>query len=137
MFEFWKKYIENIEGHYRIDVQVSSNNDSRSHGGEVGQLYFTMHSTSDGRGEKSLPVGFKSGFHQPGASYTAVVATDEVPDLKAVEIVWKYDSSFFNPLTWRLFNTPKVFIKKVTVDALELNKRQVNIDATFFLCFNL
>lgn len=82
-----------------------------------------MHSTSDGRGEKSKPVGFKSGFYEPETSYTGVVATDEVPDLRALEIEFKFNSSLLNPLSWRFFNTPKIFLKKVTIDALELNKR--------------
>lgn len=124
-----RNFIKNLnynpvsEAHYRIAIQISNSNESQQHGGEIGQLHFTMHSTSDGKGVKSTTVGFRSGFHEPGASYTAVVATDEVPDLRAIEIEWKYNSSFFNPLTWRLLHTPKVFLKKVTVDALELNKR--------------
>lgn len=116
-------YFRILGGHYRIGVQISNTNSSKDHGGEIGQLFFIMHSTSDGKGDKSEPVGFRSGFHQPGASYTGLVAADEVPDLRAIEIEWKYNSSFFNPLTWRFFNTPKLFLKKVTVESLELNKR--------------
>ncbi|XP_023313052.1 uncharacterized protein LOC111693137 isoform X2 [Anoplophora glabripennis] len=81
-----------------------------------------MHSTSDGRGQKSRPAGFISGYHKPGALHVGVVATDEVPHLKAVEVEWKYNSSLFNPLTWRILTTPKIFINKVTVEALEINE---------------
>ncbi|KAJ8931802.1 hypothetical protein NQ314_015258 [Rhamnusium bicolor] len=110
-------------GHYRLIVQISSNNESKLHGGEIGQLLFTMHSTSDGKGVKSNPVGFVSGYHEPGALYMGVVATDEIPHLKAVEIEWKYNSSLFNPLTWRMFSTPKIFLKKVTVEVLGIDER--------------
>ncbi|XP_023313050.1 pancreatic triacylglycerol lipase isoform X2 [Anoplophora glabripennis] len=109
-------------GHYRLIVQISNNTDSVDHGGEIGQLLFTMHSTSDGRGQKSRPAGFISGYHKPGALHVGVVATDEVPHLKAVEVEWKYNSSLFNPLTWRILTTPKIFINKVTVEALEINE---------------
>lgn len=82
-----------------------------------------MHSTSDGKGDKSMPVGFRRGFHEPGASYTGVVATNEIQILKAIEIEFKYNSSLLNPLTWRILNKPKVFLKKVTVDLMALNQR--------------
>lgn len=82
-----------------------------------------MHSTSDGRGQKSRPAGFFNGYHRPGALYMGVVATDEVPHLKAVEVEWKFNSSIFNPLTWRILTTPQIFVKKVTVEALEINER--------------
>ncbi|CAG9830045.1 unnamed protein product [Diabrotica balteata] len=108
--------------HYRITVQVSNSNYSRTHGGEIGQLIFTMHSTSDGRGHKTEPIGFISGFHEPGGLYTGVVATDSVPHMKAIEIEWKYNSSLFNPLTWRILTTPKIYLNKITVDALEISQ---------------
>lgn len=112
-----------LGSHYRIAVQVSISDESKIHGGEIGQLIFIMHSTIDGKGKKTTPVGFVSGFYEPGASFISVVATDAVPHLKAVEIEWRYNSSLFNPLTWRILTTPKIFLKKVTVEALEINER--------------
>ncbi|CAG9862325.1 unnamed protein product [Phyllotreta striolata] len=112
--------------HYRIVVQVSNSNVSKIHGGEVGQLYFTMHSTSNGRGRKSTPVGFVSGFHEPGSLYMGVVATDSVPHLRAVEIEWRFNSSLFNPLTWRLWTQPQIYLKKITVESLE-NEESVTV----------
>ena len=52
-----------------------------------------------------------------------VVATDEIKNLKAVEIEWKYNSKLFNPLTWRLLTTPKIYLTKVTVESLENQQR--------------
>lgn len=112
--------------HYRIVVQVSSSNMSKIHGGEIGQLYFTMHGTTDGRGHKTNPVGFVSGFHEPGGLYMAVVATDSVPHLRAVELEWRYNSSLFNPLTWRILATPRIYLKKITVEALE-NEESITV----------
>ncbi|CAH1155998.1 unnamed protein product [Phaedon cochleariae] len=111
------------KSHYRIIVQISDSNSSRLHGGEVGQLFFTMHSTSDGRGQKTAPVGFHSGFHRPGEAHMGVVAAEGVARLRAVQIEWRYNSSFVNPLTWRLMSTPKIYLKKVTIEALEINER--------------
>ncbi|KAJ8982425.1 hypothetical protein NQ317_007773 [Molorchus minor] len=112
-----------FRGHYRITVHISNSTESKLHGGEIGQLMFTMHSTSDGKGHKSNPVGFVNGYHEPGAVHMGVVAANEVRHLRAIEIEWKYDSSFFNPLTWRILSTPKIFIKKVIVEGLESNER--------------
>lgn len=109
--------------HYRITVKVSDNDESRSHGGEIGQLTFTMHATSDGRGAKTSPVTFMSGYYEPGVIYTKVVATDELKKLKAVEIEWSYNSTLLNPLTWRFFSTPKIYLKKITVESLETQGR--------------
>lgn len=110
-------------GHYRITAQISNSTESKKSGGEIGQLHFTMLSTSDGKGIRSDPVPFISGFHQPGAIMTGVVATSEVPRLKAVEVEFKYNTSVLNPLTWRFLNTPKIYLKKLTIESLELNER--------------
>lgn len=83
-----------------------------------------MHSTTDGRGQKSRRAALNSGgYHEPGAIYKAVIAADEVPHLKAVEVEWQYHSSVFNPLTWRLTSSPRVYLAKVTVEALEIRER--------------
>lgn len=54
-----------------------------------------------------------------GVIYTKVVASDELKKLKAVEIEWSYNSTLLNPLTWRFFSTPKIYLKKITVESLE------------------
>lgn len=111
------------KGHYRVIVKVSDSEESRKHGGEIGQLMLTMHSTTDGSGPKSSPVGFVSGYYEPGGYYMKVVATDELKNLKAVELEWAFNSSLFNPLTWRILSTPKIYLTKITVESLENNQR--------------
>lgn len=119
---FWLTFI--IGGHYRVTVKISKSGESVQHGGEVGQLFFTMHSTTDGKGPKSNTVPLNSGgYHEPGQIYTAVIPTSEIPKLKAVEVEWRYKSSVFNPLTWRILAVPMIYIEKVTVDALEIRQR--------------
>jgi pancreatic triacylglycerol lipase len=110
-------------GHYRLTVKISDSGESKQHGGEIGQLFFTMHSTTDGKGPKSHPVALNSGgYHEPGKIYTAVVPTSEVPRLKAVEVEWRYQSSVLNPLTWRILAVPQIYVEKITVDALEIKQ---------------
>lgn len=101
-------------------MKISNSEESRLHGGEIGQLLLKMHSTTDGKGTASDKVPLNDGgYHEPGAAYSAVIAADEVPSLTAVEIEWNYQSSVFNPLTWRLISSPRIFITKVTVQELE------------------
>ncbi|XP_044272096.1 pancreatic triacylglycerol lipase isoform X1 [Tribolium madens] len=110
-------------GHYRITVKISNSGESIQHGGEVGQLFFTMHETTDGKGPKSHTVPLnKGGYHEPGKIYTAVVPTSEIKKIKAVEVEWRYQSSYLNPLTWRLLAVPKIYIEKITIDALEIRQ---------------
>lgn len=107
-----------------MEVVISNNEDSKLHGGEIGQILLVMHSTSDGKGFKSRSVALNSGgYHEPGGVYVGVVATDEVKQLKAIEVEWKYNSSLFNPLTWRFLATPRIYVANVTVQALEINQR--------------
>ncbi|KAF7274634.1 pancreatic triacylglycerol lipase-like [Rhynchophorus ferrugineus] len=111
------------KGHYRIRVRVSGSEESVRHKGEIGQLVFTMHNTIDGSAHKTSPVGFISGYYEPGEVYTRVVATDEIKHLRAVEIEWKYNSSLFNPLTWRLLTTPMIYLTDVVVETLETQQK--------------
>lgn len=83
-----------------------------------------MHETSDGKGPRSNSVGLNSGgYHEPGRTYTGVVAADEVHRLKAVEVEWRYESSLMNPLTWRILATPRIYVAEVVVEALEIGER--------------
>lgn len=112
-------------GHYLVKVNVSDSEDSRQHGGEIGQLYFTMHETSDGKGPRSSAAGFISGYYGPGDKLQKVIVADEVNNMKAIEVVWKYNSSLFNPLTWRILSNPKIYIDAIEIEALEIRKRYI------------
>lgn len=81
-----------------------------------------MHSTSDGKGFKSEAAAFKGGYHEPGKTYTGVIASDEVHNVKAVEVEWKYNSSLFNPLTWRILASPRIYLKSITIESLETQR---------------
>lgn len=110
--------------HYRITVHISNSTESKKHGGEVGQLLFTMHSTRNGKGSHSGRVALNDGgYHGPGFKYRAVVPALPVSHLKTIEIEWNYQSSVLNPLTWRIIQSPRIFISKVTVETLEFKQR--------------
>lgn len=113
-----------VGAHYKIGVDISNSTESKVHGGEVGQLVFKMHATRDGKGENSGEVPLNpGGYHEPGAHYLAVVPGHAISHLKTVEVQWKYHSSMLNPLTWRLLQSPRIYISKVKVESMESKQR--------------
>ncbi|GLV44467.1 uncharacterized protein CBL_10271 [Carabus blaptoides fortunei] len=114
-------------GHYRITVTISNTNESKVHGGEIGQLWFTAHSRLDennkGAGANSGRFALNNGrYHEPGVTYRTVVPATAINDIKAVTLEWQYHSSMFNPLTWRLLTAPRIYVTRVTIDSLESGK---------------
>lgn len=114
-------------GHYRLTVTISNTNESKVHGGEIGQLWFIVHSRLDesnkGAGANSGRFALNDGrYHEPGATYRTVVPATAINDLKAVTLEWQYHSSMFNPLTWRLLSAPRIYVTRVTIDSLESGK---------------
>ncbi|KAK4875022.1 hypothetical protein RN001_011444 [Aquatica leii] len=113
--------------HYRITVNVSNSNESKRHGGEIGQLIFKVHSTRDAKGTHSGELLLsEGGYHGPGMQIRAVVPGHAISHLKTVEVEWRYTSSVLNPLTWRLVKTPRIHVFSVRVDNLE-TKQSVTV----------
>lgn len=100
-------------------MTISDSQESQQHGGEIGQILLRMHGyDKDDLSSDKVPLE-DVGYHGPGSVHTAVIAADEVPQIKYVEVEWKYHSSMFNPLTWRIFASPRIFVTEVTVRVLE------------------
>ncbi|KRT86844.1 hypothetical protein AMK59_398, partial [Oryctes borbonicus] len=110
------------KGHYKITVAVANTEESKRHRGEVGTLWFTAHSTTDGTGPKSSKIQLNDGaYHEPGSTYTFVVAGDAIDKIKSVEAEFQYDTNVMNPLTWRMFSAPRLYISKIQLENLEMN----------------
>ncbi|XP_033196633.1 pancreatic triacylglycerol lipase [Bombus vancouverensis nearcticus] len=105
-------------GHYKVVVNVSKTNESVDHGGEVGTFVLKVIGQN---GEKSgrMPLSSQSTYYEPGSTHTVVLLGDVVGKLESVEISWEYRVSVFNPLTWRLLHTPRVYIDSLSVESLE------------------
>lgn len=113
-----------IEEHYKLSVQVSDSSESKKHGGEIGQLWFVLHDSTDMRGLKTNRVALnKGGYHEPGKLYTEIVSMDKTLHLKGLEVEWDYHSNVFNPLTWRLLASPRVHLAKIKVESLNPKER--------------
>ncbi|XP_066603487.1 inactive pancreatic lipase-related protein 1-like [Prorops nasuta] len=104
--------------HYRVTIKTSKTNESLTHGGEVGMFVVRAVGLNGKRTEKmQLSTGSK--YYEPGSVHTVVLPGETVGKLDHVEVSWEYQTSVFNPLTWRLFYTPRVYIDQLTIDSLE------------------
>ncbi|KAK0085747.1 hypothetical protein PV325_004484 [Microctonus aethiopoides] len=105
-------------GHYRVTINVSKTNESVDHGGEVGMFVIRV----IGEGSKTsgrLQLSENSKYYEPGSAHTVVLPGEVVGKPEAVEITWEYQTSMFNPLTWRLLHKPKAYIDSLAIDSLE------------------
>lgn len=86
-----------------------------------------------------MPLSSQSTYYEPGSTHTVVLLGDVVGKLESVEISWEYRVSVFNPLTWRLLHTPRVYIDSLSVESLEAAHRYVScyndIPSTFVSIF--
>lgn len=108
------------KAHYRITINISKTNESISYGGEVGTFTIKVISTNGKQTEK-MKLNQNSKYYEPGSVHTVVLPGEVVGKPDAVEITWEYQTSMFNPLTWRFLHTPRAYIDSLTVDSLEFN----------------
>ncbi|XP_031789464.1 pancreatic lipase-related protein 2 isoform X2 [Nasonia vitripennis] len=106
------------EAHYRVTINVSKTNESLNYGGEVGMFVIRVIGPN-GKMTERLSLSEHSKYYEPGTRHTAVIPGDVVGKVEAVEITWDYQTSMFNPLTWRLLHKPKAYIDSLTIKSLE------------------
>lgn len=90
------------------------------HGGEVGKFVMKVIGANEKMTEK-LQLSETSEYYEPGSTHTVVLSGDVVGKPEAVELTWEYQTSVFNPLTWRILHKPKAYIDFLTVDSLEFS----------------
>lgn len=110
------------EAHYKVTINISKTNESVLHGGEVGM--FVVHAISaNGKKTERMQLSLTSKYYEPGSTHTVVLPGNVVGKPQSVEITWEYKTSVFNPLTWRLFLVPRVYIDSLTIENLETAHR--------------
>ncbi|XP_051161707.1 inactive pancreatic lipase-related protein 1-like [Leptopilina boulardi] len=107
-------------GHYRVKINISKTVESMDHGGEVGKFVMKVIGANEKMTEK-LQLSETSEYYEPGSTHTVVLSGDVVGKPEAVELTWEYQTSVFNPLTWRILHKPKAYIDFLTVDSLEFS----------------
>ncbi|XP_076236592.1 pancreatic lipase-related protein 2 [Calliopsis andreniformis] len=106
------------KGHYKVTINISNTNESLDHGGEVGTFVIRVIGENEKKTER-IQLSSHLKYYEPGSIHTMVLAGDVVGKPEAVEISWEYQASVFNPLTWRLLHTPRVYIDSLTIESLE------------------
>ena len=111
-------FLQITEAHYKLTINISKTNESLLHGGEVG-LFVVRVFGVNGKKTEEMQLSPTSKYYEPGSTHTIVLPGDVVGKPHSVEIIWKYETRVWNPLTWRLFHTPRVYIDMLTVKNLE------------------
>lgn len=91
-----------------------------SHGGEIG-MFVVRAIGANGKKTERMKLNHTPKYYEPGSTHTAVLSGDIVDQPNSVEITWEYETSVFNPLTWRILTTPRVYIDSVIIESLETN----------------
>lgn len=106
--------------HYKVTIHISRTDESLDHGGEVGVFAIRVLG-ANGNATESMMLSENTKYYEPGSNHTAVLPGDAVDKPEAVEITWVYQTSVFNPLTWRLLHKPRAYIDSLTIASLEFN----------------
>jgi len=106
------------EGHYKVTINISKTDESLSYGGEVG-MFVVRAIGANGKKTEKMQLSSTSKYYEPGSTHTIVLSGDIVGKPNSVEITWEYQTSVFNPLTWRLLHTTRAYIDSLTIKSLE------------------
>jgi len=73
---------------------------------------------------------FRVQYYEPGSKHQVIVPGDPVGKLQSVILHWEYRTNPLNPLTWRLFLTPRIYIGWMQIQSIEEKHRYVLFDET-------
>ncbi|XP_065362734.1 pancreatic triacylglycerol lipase [Calliphora vicina] len=113
--------------HYKISVRVSGHDESTTHGGEIGTLSVRLHGKTRKRTTEKMKFSSKPMYFEPGYEYSSMVAGKDIKDPVYASVFWEYQTSLFNPLTWRILSSPRIFISNVHVESLESPHTHLNL----------
>ncbi|XP_071033541.1 pancreatic triacylglycerol lipase [Parasteatoda tepidariorum] len=109
--------------HYIINLRCSLGEEARMHTTEKGRLFVRLTGTK----AQSPVLEAKKEYVQffPGAAIEFLVSTTQMGRLLRLDLEWRSTASLLNPLTWRLFNVPQVYVHDVIVTHLETGERVI------------
>jgi hypothetical protein len=62
---------------------------------------------------------FRATFFEPGSSWKRVVAAKGIGEMRQITLEWDFRHTVWNPLSWRLFGDPMIFLDEVKIHVLE------------------
>uniref|UniRef100_A0A1B0FEN7 Lipase domain-containing protein n=1 Tax=Glossina morsitans morsitans TaxID=37546 RepID=A0A1B0FEN7_GLOMM len=110
---------EDYRHHYKITVRVAGHEESISHGGEVGTISIRLHGKNREESTESMKFSTKPIYFEPGLEYTSLVAGQSIKNPAYAAVSWEYETSLFNPLTWRILASPRIYISYIFIEPME------------------
>jgi hypothetical protein len=75
-------------------------------------------------------------YYEPGSEHQVIVPGDPVGKLQHIILRWEYRTNPLNPLTWRIFITPRIYVGWMQVESIEERYRYVSfVDILNFKTF--
>lgn len=108
--------------HFKVTVKVSDTEESVLHGGEVGRFHLSIYGNKGGHTEK-MAFTEDAELYEPGRNYTRVLAGSSVGKPRKLAVSWEYNTSFLNPLTWRILSSPRVYVEYIILQSLEYRSK--------------
>ncbi|XP_023215504.1 inactive pancreatic lipase-related protein 1-like [Centruroides sculpturatus] len=103
--------------HYHVKITCSDSEEAKKHGKERGRLFIRI---TGKKGQTRILEASKEHIqYAPGSTIEFIVSAHDLGKLLRLDMEWRSASSLFNPLSWRLFNAPQVYIKEVEITNLE------------------
>lgn len=76
-------------------------------------------------GFQNPSVFFRVQYYEPGSEHQVIVPGDPVGKLMSVTLQWEYRTNPLNPLTWRFFLTPHIYIGWMQIESIEERHRYI------------
>ncbi|XP_019559646.3 pancreatic triacylglycerol lipase-like [Aedes albopictus] len=109
--------------HYKVTMFISDSEESLVHGGEIGKMAVEMIGSKRERSSR-MELSQEPLYFEPGRNYSAVAAGKDVGMPARAFLSWEYKTNPMNPFTWRVMNTPRVYVAYIVVQTLEHRSRQ-------------
>ncbi|KAL9882889.1 pancreatic triacylglycerol lipase isoform 2-T3 [Glossina fuscipes fuscipes] len=105
--------------HYKITVRVAGHEESIAHGGEVGTISIRLQGKHRKESTENMKFSAKPVYFEPGFEYTSLVAGKSIKNPVYAAVSWEYETSLFNPLTWRILASPRIYISYIFIEHME------------------
>ncbi|XP_013178093.1 PREDICTED: pancreatic lipase-related protein 2 [Papilio xuthus] len=107
--------------HYKITLKVSNSTESRVHGPDVGRITVVLVDKNNSKSDHKF-IDDEQKYYKPGDIETKMVPFKDTgyPPMSVI-VEWKYETNLFNPMTWRLLQSPSIYIEYMKISSIEYN----------------
>lgn len=103
---------------------MSGNDESILHGGEIGSLSMQFHHKEKETMQSeavNLQFSAKAMYFEPNMEYTnLVISPNHLGQTTHASVFWEHETSLFNPLTWRILTSPRIYLSFIQIESIEI-----------------